>query len=262
MKLSIITVNLNNHTGLDRTIRSIIEQTFKEYELIVIDGGSDHKSINILREYKPSIAYWVSEPDNGIYHAMNKGIKRAIGEYCYFLNSGDTLAKRNSLLDLFNRELTEDIIQCNMIVTENERIKGIAKGKNKITFTDILGSIVKHQGTLIRRELFAKYGLYNENLKLIADFEFFLKSIGLGNASYRYINHDLAIYDNCGLSNSNPSLIQSEREQVITKYIPSSMLPDFKFLLKYRKIKELDEFLVFRVLLKLLIKTNTILGRK
>ena len=89
MKYSIITVNYNNKEGLRRTIESVIHQTFHDYEFIIIDGGSTDGSMDVLKEYDAQINYWVSEPDSGIYNAMNKGIAKAKGEYLNFMNSGD-----------------------------------------------------------------------------------------------------------------------------------------------------------------------------
>ena len=89
MKYSIITVNFNNKEGLRKTIESVIRQSFRDFEYIVIDGGSTDGSADILKEYDAQIDYWVSEPDKGIYNAMNKGIVQAKGEYLNFMNSGD-----------------------------------------------------------------------------------------------------------------------------------------------------------------------------
>ena len=89
--LSIITVNLNNCDGLQKTIDSVVGQTFTDYEWIVIDGGSMDGSRELIEQYADCLAYWCSEPDNGIYNAMNKGISRATGEWLLFLNSGDSL---------------------------------------------------------------------------------------------------------------------------------------------------------------------------
>ena len=89
MKYSIITVNFNNKEGLRKTIESVIHQTFHDFEFIVIDGGSTDGSADVLKEYHTQIDYWVSEPDGGIYQGMNKGIKKATGDYLNFMNSGD-----------------------------------------------------------------------------------------------------------------------------------------------------------------------------
>ena len=99
MKLSIITINLNNCKGLEKTIKSVISQRFTDYEFIVIDGGSDDESLECIKAHRNYIHYWVSEPDKGIYNAMNKGIAQAEGDYCLFLNSGDWLVENEQLWD-------------------------------------------------------------------------------------------------------------------------------------------------------------------
>ena len=95
MKLSIITINLNNASGLEKTIQSVINQTYKDFEFIVIDGASTDGSVEVIKKYSSGINYWVSESDTGIYNAMNKGIRKAQGEYCLFLNSADYLFSPN-----------------------------------------------------------------------------------------------------------------------------------------------------------------------
>ena len=90
-KISIISINYNNKEGLRKTVESVVNQTYKNFEYIVIDGGSTDDSTDILDEYHEKINYIVSEPDSGIYNAMNKGIKVAKGDYLLFLNSGDCL---------------------------------------------------------------------------------------------------------------------------------------------------------------------------
>ncbi len=109
MKLSIITINFNNRNGLERTARSIVEQTFRDYEWIVIDGGSTDGSQDILKEYSAHIAFGVSERDGGIYEAMNKGLERASGEYVQFLNSGDSFIDRDVLERVFADNRLADV---------------------------------------------------------------------------------------------------------------------------------------------------------
>jgi len=112
-KLSIITVNLNNAEGLRKTIESVVSQTYTDYEYIIIDGGSTDGCVEIIKQYEDKITYWVSEPDKGIYNAMNKGILKAKGEYCQFLNSGDWLIKESILHDIFSILPIADIIYGN-----------------------------------------------------------------------------------------------------------------------------------------------------
>ena len=102
MILSIITVSFNNLDGLTKTTNSIIEQTFRDFEWIVIDGGSSDGSKEYLIKNSKYISYWCSEPDNGIYNAMNKGIMKAKGNYLLFMNSGDFLFNKHVLKKVFS----------------------------------------------------------------------------------------------------------------------------------------------------------------
>ncbi len=122
VKLSIITVNLNNSAGLRKTIESIVKQTFKDFEYIIIDGGSTDGSAEVIKEFADKITYWVSEPDKGIYNAMNKGILHAKGEYLLFLNSGDWLADDDLLSKVFCEPRTADIIYGHMNFVSGDKI--------------------------------------------------------------------------------------------------------------------------------------------
>lgn len=123
MKISVITVNLNNSNGLERTFKSLSSQTFKDFELIVIDGGSTDGSLDLIRKYSTLITYWVSEADKGTYHAMNKGIQAATGDYCFFLNSGDSLAGNTVFESLTKVKLWADVVSGNVLkIRENKKI--------------------------------------------------------------------------------------------------------------------------------------------
>ena len=110
MKLSIITINYNHKEGLLKTIKSVVNQTYHDIEYIVIDGGSTDGSVDVVKQYEDSISYWVSEPDCGIYNAMNKGVAKATGEYCLFLNSGDSLHGTDSILEFVSKLSGEDLL--------------------------------------------------------------------------------------------------------------------------------------------------------
>ena len=119
MQLSIITINYNNGDGLQRTIESVIKQNFKSYEYIVIDGGSTDKSIDVIKRNKNHINYWISEPDTGIYNAMNKGIRKATGEYLIMINSGDVLVNEDVLDTVFKKNNNSDIIYGDVLWNDN-----------------------------------------------------------------------------------------------------------------------------------------------
>ena len=256
MKLSIITINLNNSEGLAKTIKSILSQTFIDYEFLIVDGSSSDKSIEIINQHKDKLKFWISEQDNGIYNAMNKGILKSTGEYCFFLNSGDFFTNERVLENIFKSEFKEDIIFGNLLVLLNGKVVGKSRGKKKLTFIDIYSSILKHQSSFIRRDLFEKFGLYNERLKIIADWEFFLKTVGFGGASYRYMDIDVACFDNNGISNNSTALISEERSIVISTYIPTMMQKDYEFLLKFHKYGIVIKYPISYFLLRVTAKVT------
>jgi glycosyltransferase involved in cell wall biosynthesis len=200
MKLSIITINKDNAVGLEKTIQSVIAQTFRDYEYIVIDGASDDGGIEVIKKYADKITYWMSESDTGIYNAMNKGIKAAYGDFCLFLNSADCLINEKTLQNVFDEiaRLDEADIYYSDCVLSNNVVK---KSSKYITLSGlILICDINHQNTLIRRTLFLQHGLYNEKLTITADREFWLKEKWMYNSKFTYIKTNISIYDKNGIS--------------------------------------------------------------
>lgn len=110
MKISVITINYNNHDGLKKTIQSVVSQSYNDIEYIIIDGGSTDGSVDLIKEYNDKIDYWISETDNGCYHAMNKGVKVASGEYVIFMNSGDYFYADDIIEYFVNSNPSEDVL--------------------------------------------------------------------------------------------------------------------------------------------------------
>ena len=110
MKFSIITINYNNKDGLERTVKSVISQTFQDFEYIIIDGGSTDGSVDVIKKFADRIDYWVSEPDKGVYNAMNKGIQQAHGDYLNFMNSGDCYYDKYRLEKIMKYNLEADFV--------------------------------------------------------------------------------------------------------------------------------------------------------
>ena len=229
-KLSIITINLNNVKGLTKTIESVVSQTFADYEYIIIDGGSTDGSVEIIKQYADKITYWVSEPDRGVYHALNKGIEQAKGEYCYFLNSGDWILQNSGLQYVFDKNPVEDILYCDVL-----------HGKKKCIYPDKLSmyfffeTTITHQASFIKRSLFSTYGLYNEKYKIVSDWEFWLKTIIKGQCSYLHIPFLLVYYDIEGMSwTSHFNLLEMEKAKILEENFPE-MYEFYKELLALRE---------------------------
>jgi len=228
MKLSIITINLNNEEGLRKTVESVKKQTFTDFEFLVIDGGSKDGSIDIIQENKQHINYWVSERDKGIYNAMNKGIKVAKGEYCYFLNSGDYLQGDDVLKKIFDNKEEDSAFICGNFTTEKKGVQQrFTEYKNRdwsFSLYEIYAGFVAHQAFFIKREMFDKYGFYDEGLRIMSDWKLFFIAIGIHHEKVVYKDVDLVIYDMDGLSSHiGGKVINSEKKLVAKAELPEAV---------------------------------------
>jgi len=211
--LSIITVNKNNAAGLEKTIKSVICQNYPDFEYIIIDGASDDNSVETIKKYADKIDFWVSEPDTGIYNAMNKGIRKAQGEYCLFLNSGDWLINDATLTEVFDEVThTEEagIYYTDCIATDHS----FYQKPKSIDISYLIIDNLNHQNTLIRRSLFVEHGFYNEKIRISSDYEFWLREFWIYKTKFMYIAAKIAIYDSFGissLSNFDPEMEDSIR---------------------------------------------------
>ena len=220
-KLSIITINRNNAEGLKRTLGSVAAQTNKEFEHVIVDGASTDDSVEVIRGYEssnsqnpnPLTIKWVSEPDTGIYNAMNKGLKKAQGEYVLMLNSGDFLIDEHVIGRIIPELHTEDMIQGNTIQDypgKTIRIRGY--GRSDISFIDVMDANFPHQAMFIKLSTMVQYGYYDESYKKGSDTYFFITALGLGNATYRYVDIDITNFDVTGISN-DPKWNQIDKEE-------------------------------------------------
>ena len=321
MKLSIITINYNNAEGLRKTLASVAAQTYTEIEHIIVDGGSTDGSVEIIREYADNEAIrlqgytairqekngkaddalpnrpiassphrheirWISEPDKGIYNAMNKGIEIALGrmgvtddhhsmpyrliassphrlsDYIQILNSGDILAavdvtermvaaleqqikgyrlkvkgaedgeaETNASSPLASRLSPKQnhpaILYGNMIKV-NSQGKMVGKsGYTEYSLRQFFVSTLNHDCAYIRSDLFEEYGLYDENLKIVSDWKWYLQAIGLGRVKPEYVDIDVTIFDDGGISETNLALRNAERRKVLEELLPPAVLWDY-----------------------------------
>ena len=220
MNLSIITINYNNREGLRKTIESVVNQTYQDFEYIVIDGGSTDGSTKVIEEYADKIDYWVSEKDNGIYHAMNKGIKKVSGEYCIFMNSGDSFCSPSAIATVFAKQVSTDIICGNTYTNE------LKAPPQEITLDFLFNTSICHQCAFIRSSLMKKYG-YDEKYKIVADRKFFILALIYDNCSYQAIDVDVVNYDITGFSAVNPVLSRLEYDKVLEELIPERIRIDY-----------------------------------
>ena len=223
-KLSIITINYNNLEGLKRTVESVVSQTWQEFEYIVIDGGSTDGSAEYLESQATNFDYWVSEPDAGIYNAMNKGIQKATGEYLLFLNSGDHLLKNEALHKAIVGVCYYDLVFFDIqIVSQGET--SILENPATFSFEYLHNNLPCHQSLFVKKTAFDVVGLYDEGLKIVSDWKWFIQAILKHNLSYKKRSGVFSVFYKDGISSieENKDLIQKERTAILQKDFPILM---------------------------------------
>jgi len=218
-KFSIITICYNEEAGIRRTCESIVNQTFSGYEWIVIDGGSSDATLEVLREYESSIDFLVSEPDEGIYDAMNKGIARANGEYLIFMNGGDAFASQ-AVLEWVAAVPQRDLIYGDIFF---DKVGGdTAIYPDAMSNGYLLKNMVPHQATFYRRALFEKFGKYDTSYRIAADYDLYVRLLEVGKVDHYHLNKPLAVFDLNGISNNRDYrlLRKQENHRVRMKYFP------------------------------------------
>lgn len=241
MKLSIVTINYNNVAGLRRTLETVAKQTYRNIEHIIIDGGSTDGSIEAIKEYvsanpnhDPFFKHtinWASEKDKGIYNAMNKGIRKATGAYIQILNSGDILVAPD-VIERIIAEIEKDeypeFIYGNMIKKDYTTGKIVGKSREvEYSLRQYYSSTMNHDCCYIHKSVYEEYGLYDESLKIVSDWKWFLQAIGLGNVKPVYVDIDVTIFDASGISETNLELRNKERRQVLEEVLPPAVLADY-----------------------------------
>lgn len=234
MKISIITVCKNAQDALPRTMDSVLSQTYPDIEHIVIDGASTDGTVAFLQEHERKRSFshdarltthefrWISEPDSGIYQAMNRGISLARGHYLLFLNAGDTFHDERVIEDVFSQEPAEDILYGDVLwVDERKQIRqGHSFAGYSLNEAFFVEGSLAHPATFIRSDLFKRHGYYNESYSIVADWEFWIRAILCGKCSVRYVPRIISDYRLDGIS-ADPcmaSLHKTERCRVIRKY--------------------------------------------
>lgn len=224
MRLTIITINLNNRQGLEETVKSVVSQTyFKQIEYVVVDGASDDGSVEFLYSYKNIFAF-ISEPDNGIYNAMNKGIKLAKGDFLLFLNSGDVLYDSKVIEDIYPH-LNGDVDLLIGRIIDNKTLTPSPYGY-EITMLSLYKSFIPHQSAFIKKSEMIKF-MYDESYKISSDWKFFIQSLILDNCTYSWTDRIVTLYDHYGVSNTNSDLGSRERLSILNEFVPPRIITDY-----------------------------------
>ncbi len=237
--ITIITINLNNQSGLKTTLESVVDQSDTDFELIVIDGASRDGSKALLDQYSTIITHSVSEPDTGIYHAMNKGIKRASGEYLLFLNSGDYLYDSSTVHKLRSALLQHedvDILSGELELMSKDSEKETWIPPNQLSFDLFFHNTLPHPSTLIRSALFNEVGNYNESHKIASDYEWFLKAYLSDKYRFRKMDFVVSCHALSGLSSDDTLKDVIKKERYLSQ---RSLLRD-DIWVSYQKLVDLE----------------------
>ncbi len=220
-KISIITVCFNEAEAIRDTCESVCSQTFADFEWIVIDGRSTDGTLDVLAEYETQISCLVSEPDKGIYHAMNKGVACATGDYLLFLNAGDYFANGNSLMSAVPF-LNRDIVYGDVLVASEKGAEVEQRLPDILSRHFLLKKMMPHQSTFIKRDLFDQYGDYDESFRIAGDYDLFVRFIFVHGASCVHIPHTLSVFKTNGISCSASArpLRKIENHEIRKKHFP------------------------------------------
>lgn len=261
MRLSIITINYNNLQGLIKTVDSVLLQTFHDFEWIIIDGGSTDGSKEYIEQLAKDLAtrnwlthkfslscysaddnvkenfnffipdtsasvrslYWCSEPDKGIYNAMNKGITIAHGDYLNFMNSGDSYHEKETLISVFSSliPINAGVVYCNYYDISNDGKVLPQILPEELDFAFLMKRPINHQSTFIKKDLFSNYK-YDEKYKIVADGKAFMKWMIEGVCFY-HLDVFVADFYMGGIHNQEPDLINLERQKIIEECIPKGI---------------------------------------
>ena len=257
MKLSIITINYNDAIGLQKTLNSTLTQSCTDFEHVIVDGASPDNSVEVIEKYATEASAkgikvtWISEKDKGIYNAMNKGIKMASGEYIEILNAGDILAS-DEVVEKMYAALEEknypELLYGNMIkVSADGKVIGKSK-ETPYSFHNYFVSTLNHDCTYIKRSLFGedRYGLYDEELKIVSDWKWYTEAIGLGTVYPVYVDIDVTIFDATGISETNLVKRNEERARVLKEITPPAVWEDYnQHSFHLEQIKRLNRYPLF-----------------
>ena len=236
MTLTIISINRNNAAGLEKTMLSVASQRGGDFEYVVIDGARTDGSVKVIRSFEASLGErlkWISEPDKGIYNARNKGIGMAMGDYLQFLNSGDSLVSDDitmRMTEALKSKGYPSILYGNMLkdMPDGRIVRDRSFAGQDITLLGFYNGTLNHSPTYIRRNLFEKYGLYDESLKIVSDWKWYFQAIILGEEKPVYTDIDITLFDMNGISETNLGLRDSEKNSEISKLVPGTVLADYQ----------------------------------
>lgn len=229
MKISVITVCRNSEKTIERTLQSVGCQTCNDFEYIVIDGVSTDRTLDIIEKYKNHITKFISEPDKGIYDAMNKGIRMAEGEYIIFLNADDVFLHENVLslaADKMKNQET-DLYYGDLVFAEKDTGKINNRKQDNVNYVYLCGGMLFHPSIFAKKELFEKFGYFDTKYRIAADYDWILNVLVKNKVSCEYLGFPITMFsDGDGASTSEVNRLKhkNERKEIQHKYFSSAFV--------------------------------------
>lgn len=221
IKITVVTVCYNALETIEKTIVSVLNQTYNNIEYIIVDGASNDGTVGIINKYSDKLAFFISEPDKGIYDAMNKAIDQATGEWIIFMNSGDCFASNKLVSDIFDSYRGDaGVIFGNTLLKQGKKIKSNKGRINKGDFPNLV-----HQSTFVRTKLMKSFH-FDTAFVISADFAFLYK-LYKSNIEFYYVDKDVSVYDMSGLSSTNREILY--REHCKIRDIHPQIIKIFKY---------------------------------
>lgn len=225
---TIITINLNNKKGLERTIKSVLCQRFTDFEFIVVDGVSSDGSQEFILEHQSKITKVIIEKDSGVYDAMNKGLAHATGKYIQFLNSGDSLKDEHALESIAKQVNGEDLIYTDVELLEGDQLVAM-KFPSELSWRFQMTDMICHQAIFASSALFQKTGKFDLNYRVYADYDWLMKAIRKQRAVYKHIPGFHIIYEAGGISATTDKSKQlTEKDKIHDAYFSPLLIAVYR----------------------------------
>jgi len=261
MKISVVTVCRNSEQTIERTLQSVACQTCDDFEYIVIDGVSTDRTLEIIEKYKSHISKFVSEPDKGIYDAMNKGAKMAEGEYVVFLNADDVFIHENvlSLVVEKMKNKKADLYYGDLVFLEKNTGKINNRKQDNVNNIYLCGGMLFHPAIFASKKIFEKIGYFDTNYRIAADYDWILNVVAKNKVTCEYLGMPITMFsdgDGASSNEKNRQKHKNERDEIQHKYFSSLFINIAN--LWYKSFRST----LYMPIIKQLLRKNFLQGRK
>ncbi len=248
MKISVITVVYNNEKTIKDALESVLGQTYKDIEYVIIDGNSSDSTVGIINNFKHKLGYFISEKDAGIYDAMNKGVLAATGDIICILNSDDLYQDSTvieTVMNQFIQNPTLDIVYGDLVYVKSDKVDKVVRNwKSNSYYNNFFenGNVPPHPSLFVKKKVYDEAGLFNLDFKLAADYEFMLRIFKKHNFKSKYINKVIVRMRLGGATNKSFSNIKKQNKEILFAWKNNNLKAPL-FLMPLRIIKRLAQFI-------------------